>query len=209
MSSQRSLKRLRTDAELVTAFSVLTEIKLLANIFERVFPTHWWRLKQASHEFWHWLLKDVFGGKKPSVYFTIRRPPVCGKPMRRILGIVKWANITRVDLRGMDPTPGLMKGLRIALAYNEVGLEMLNVEGQELNPNVVLNLDVGLQITEMPDFLGFCASHGVSHVLAVELAKHLPKRSQQRIIEGYTGGTSPCIANDLRRSGLLGGRLWP
>ena len=62
---------------------------------------------------------------------------------------------------------------------------------------------------EMPDSLGFCESHGVSSVLAVELAKHLPKRSQQRIIEGYTGGTSPCIANDLRRSGLLGGRLWP
>ena len=36
---------------------------------------------------------------------------------------------------------------------------------------------------EMPDFVGFCESRGVSRGLAVELAKHLPTRAQKRIIE--------------------------
>ena len=36
---------------------------------------------------------------------------------------------------------------------------------------------------EMPDFVGFCESRGISRGLTVELAKHLPKRAQQRIIE--------------------------
>jgi hypothetical protein len=36
---------------------------------------------------------------------------------------------------------------------------------------------------EMPDFVGFCVSCGVSRGIAVEFVKHLPKRTQQRIME--------------------------
>ena len=82
------------------------------------------------------------------------------------------AGLLNKQLEGARQTPKTYQ----AVSIHEI-MEMRTLVGglYTIGPNGFSN--------EMPDFVGFYVSRGVTRGIAVEFAKHLPKRTEQRFME--------------------------